>query len=126
MPACELNKSIPCDAPGEQHVLFSEILPQVVSTNHVIRAGLLSWLRSSPPVLAPHIENSNSNVGYSLLGLLIANVTGMSYEEYICQSIIVPMGLNSTGFTAPNQRVGAVPSGDSLWSWDVGVNNPYV
>lgn len=103
VPACELNLSEPCTA-----------------------SDLLSALQSSLPVLRPNVEDSNSNVGFSLLGLAIANVTGLSYEESIRQSIILPLGLNSTSFIAPNIGSGAVPKGNSLWSWDVGINNPSV
>jgi CubicO group peptidase (beta-lactamase class C family) len=86
--------------------------------------GLLSWLQFSSPVFDPHSVNSNSNVGFSLLGIMIARITGMDYEQYIFQTLIQPLGLESTSFTAPDKRSGAVLSNDHTWEWNVGVNNP--
>ena len=97
-----------------------------LGANELIFLGLISALQSSSSVLRPNVEYSNSNVGFSLLGLAISNVTSLSYEESIRQSIILPLGLNSTGFLAPDARSGAIPKGNSMWSWDVGINNPYV
>lgn len=89
-----------------------------------LHVGLLSWLRSSAPVFNPHDVNSNSNVGFSLLGVLIARITGLAYEEYIHQTVIQPLGLNSTSFHAPDKGRGAVLQNDLTWEWDIGVNNP--
>jgi CubicO group peptidase (beta-lactamase class C family) len=88
------------------------------------RLGLLSWLRSSEPVFDPHHINSNSNVGFSLLGIMIARITGIDYEQYIRETLIQPLGLNSTSFTAPDKSSGAVLHNDHTWEWNVGVNNP--
>jgi CubicO group peptidase (beta-lactamase class C family) len=55
---------------------------------------------------------------------MIARITGMSYEEYIHQTLIVPLGLNSTSFIAPHRSTGAVLNDDRTWGWNVGVNNP--
>jgi CubicO group peptidase (beta-lactamase class C family) len=38
-----------------------------------------------------------SNLGYSLLGLVIAAVTGQSYGDFVRESIIEPLGLTNTG-----------------------------
>nr|A0A3G1DJI3.1 RecName: Full=Probable hydrolase M10; AltName: Full=Squalestatin S1 biosynthesis cluster protein M10; Flags: Precursor [Phoma sp. MF5453]AMY15067.1 hydrolase [Phoma sp. MF5453] len=103
MPACQVDKSIPCDS-----------------------AGLLSWLRSSRAVFEPHRINSNSNVGFSLLGILIERITGIDYERFISQTLIEPLHLNSTSFRPPHKNSGAVLQNDHTWNWDVGVNNPSV
>jgi CubicO group peptidase (beta-lactamase class C family) len=41
----------------------------------------------------PNDKFAYSNLGYILLGQLIENVSGMSYERYIEQHIIAPLGL---------------------------------
>lgn len=123
---CELNQSIPCNASGEFERTSSPCLQCCRMVDPVYHAGLLSRLRETPPVLAPHIEASNSNAGYSLLGLVIASVTGTTFESHISNTIIRPLGLDNTGFQAPDQKLGAVPLEEPSWSWDVGVNNPQV
>ncbi|MBO4908632.1 MAG: beta-lactamase family protein [Lachnospiraceae bacterium] len=44
----------------------------------------------------PGSEYCYSNVNYNLLGLIIENVSGMSYAEYMEQEILIPLGLNNT------------------------------
>jgi CubicO group peptidase (beta-lactamase class C family) len=38
-----------------------------------------------------------SNLGYSLLGMVIARVTGKSFNEHVSEAIIEPLGLTGTG-----------------------------
>jgi D-alanyl-D-alanine carboxypeptidase len=49
----------------------------------------------------PNEKFAYSNLGYVLLGQLIENVTGQSYEEYVLQNIITPLHIPSSelGFT---------------------------
>ncbi len=47
---------------------------------------------SNPPALAYEY----SNTGYALLGLIISNVSGMPYQEYITNKILKPLGMNHT------------------------------
>ncbi len=47
-------------------------------------------------ILEPNTKMKYSNYGYSLLGLLIEEVTGMSYGEYIQENIINTLGLSAT------------------------------
>ncbi|EME41523.1 hypothetical protein DOTSEDRAFT_73816 [Dothistroma septosporum NZE10] len=103
LPACQRNKSIPCDI-----------------------KSFLQWLRFSTPVFPPHTMNSNSNVGTSLLGILIARATGVDYEQYVTQSIIHPLNLTSMTFAPSQKNRSSVLRGDETWTWDVGVNNPSV
>lgn len=84
---------------------------------------LLDDLHSANPVFPPKTEASYSNVGYDLLGLVLANVTGQKYEDYIFSSIIKPLGLTDTSFSTPNDSVGVIPA-DSYWGVDLGVGNP--
>ncbi len=44
----------------------------------------------------PGTEYSYSNVNYNLLGVIIENVTGVSYREYMEENVLVPYGLDST------------------------------
>ena len=43
-------------------------------------------------------EYEYSNLGYAILGRVITNVTKMSYQQYITQNILKPLGMNKTIF----------------------------
>lgn len=51
----------------------------------------------------PGTEYSYSNVNYNLLGLLIENVTGRAYREYMEEEILKPMGLESVTVGMPDE-----------------------
>ena len=55
----------------------------------------------------PGTEYSYSNVNYNLLGVIIENVTGISYREYMEENILVPYGLDSTyaGVPGDSERI---------------------
>ncbi len=50
---------------------------------------------------APGTQRSYSNTGYSLLAAIIEQVTGRSYDEYVRDAILAPLGLRHTGFLLP-------------------------
>ena len=43
-----------------------------------------------------------SNVGYSLLGLIVEEVTRKNYESFLRDEILMPAGLADTGYVLPN------------------------
>jgi CubicO group peptidase (beta-lactamase class C family) len=45
---------------------------------------------------------SYSNVGYSLLALIIEKVSGQSYEQYLYESLWKPAGMETTGYSRPS------------------------
>ena len=50
----------------------------------------------------PGTEYAYSNVNYNLLGLIIENVTEMSYKEYMQEEILGPFGLGNTYVGIPD------------------------
>lgn len=54
-----------------------------------------------------------SNMGYSLLGLMIEAVSGQTYADYIAQHITGPLGLNNLGPELPAQRERELATGHS-------------
>ena len=45
---------------------------------------------------------SYSNIGYSLLTLIVERVSGQSYEQYLYENLWKPAGMETTGYTRPN------------------------
>jgi CubicO group peptidase (beta-lactamase class C family) len=52
-------------------------------------------LKRLPPIVRTPGEISvYSNIGYGVLGVLIEDVTGLTYGEYLRQNVFVPLGMN--------------------------------
>ncbi|HEX8224236.1 MAG TPA: serine hydrolase domain-containing protein [Allosphingosinicella sp.] len=51
-----------------------------------------------PFTRAPGTAFEYSNFGYALLGRIVANVSGLSYDQYIRREIQQPLGMASTGY----------------------------
>ncbi|MGK2960652.1 MAG: serine hydrolase domain-containing protein [Gemmatimonadaceae bacterium] len=52
-------------------------------------------------LFAPGDRRNYSNTGYALLAAVIEQVSGASYDEYVRENILIPIGLRSTGFHLP-------------------------
>jgi CubicO group peptidase (beta-lactamase class C family) len=59
-----------------------------VDTKTIVRFALDKRLH-----FTPGMGRAYSNLGYSILGLVIEKVTGMPYEEYCKQAILEPLGI---------------------------------
>lgn len=47
----------------------------------------------------PGTEHCYSNYGYAILGRVISNASNQSFQEFISQEILTPIGMHSTGWT---------------------------
>jgi len=54
-----------------------------------------------------------SHVGYSLLGILIERVSGVSYENYLQENLFKPADMNNTGYILPQWDLSTVANGYS-------------
>jgi CubicO group peptidase (beta-lactamase class C family) len=61
-------------------------------------AQVIQLIRDVPLSQAPGSGFAYSNSGYYLLGMIIAQVSGTSYENYITHKILAPLGMHSTSF----------------------------
>lgn len=57
---------------------------------------LMRVVQQEFPILFPGGRHMYSNIGYILLGRIIAKVSGKSYEEYANEKILKPLGINAT------------------------------
>lgn len=47
---------------------------------------------------APGVRMEYSNYGYALLGRIVSNVSGRRYQDYIRETIMLPLGMTSTSY----------------------------
>jgi CubicO group peptidase (beta-lactamase class C family) len=58
--------------------------------------GLRTAVRSGGSLLPRSSRFKYSNIGYSLLGLVIESVTGTPYGEFVSEELVTPLGLSRT------------------------------
>lgn len=76
-----------------------QVLPHA-EFSAMLKAGL-PWSR------VPQMAHEYSNLGYALLGRIVANVSGVPYRTYVERTILTPLGMTSSGFEigeAPRER----------------------
>ncbi len=80
--------------PDYGHVLYPNWDFNQVADNN----DLLDILITKRPELfgKPGVEWKYSNIGYTLLAIIIERVTGQTYPEYLKNEIFDPLGMNST------------------------------
>jgi len=59
---------------------------------------LLGLVRDEPFDFDPGAEYRYNNSGYYLLGVIIENLTGMTYSDYVEQELAAPLGLERTTY----------------------------
>jgi CubicO group peptidase (beta-lactamase class C family) len=62
-------------------------------------------------VLEPNEHFKYSNIGYSLLGMIIEAVTGTMYRDYVTENIVNRLGLKNTGPELDEARIGEYAKG---------------
>lgn len=62
------------------------------------RDQIIDLVASQPLDFEPGTGHSYSNVGYMLAGAVIERVTGTTYEDYLTDEVLGPLGLDHTSF----------------------------
>jgi hypothetical protein len=62
----------------------------------------------------PGLSFSYSNTGFNLLDLLIEEVTGRDFAEYMAEEVLIPLGMHQSGFKWSEKWDPAVPNGYDL------------
>jgi CubicO group peptidase (beta-lactamase class C family) len=65
------------------------------------RQALIDSAMRVPLLFPPGSRESYSNMGYGLLAAIIEQVSGVSYEVYLRDNILQPLGLTHTGLVLP-------------------------
>lgn len=66
------------------------------------REGFVALAMKAPLAFEPGTGYEYSNAGYSLLGMIIEQLTEKSYEEYIQQNLFLAAGMRETGYLLPD------------------------
>ena len=77
--------------------LFVTVRRPTIGSCSMFSRTLLSCARSLKASSLPTTTTSTSNIGYSLLGLVVEAASGRPYNEYLKESIVDRLGLQSTG-----------------------------
>jgi len=99
----------------------------------ISEAGFLEKVFSSKLKSEPATTFSYSNIGYSLLAMIIEKVSGISYESFLYENLWHPAQMEMTGYSRPSFDKNLIAVGyyqnDSAWgkptdkAWDK--NAPY-
>jgi CubicO group peptidase (beta-lactamase class C family) len=68
----------------------------------IAEAEFVEKVFASPLRFPAGTRFSYSNIGYSLLALIVEKVSGQSYEQYLYENLWKPAGMETTGYTRPN------------------------
>ena len=63
------------------------------SPQPITHANIITFMNGQPLQYAPGAKNTYSNYGYCLLGRVIEQKTGLSYEDYIKRNVLGPLGI---------------------------------
>lgn len=71
----------------------------------ISREAILDLVRDLPLDFPPGSRYAYDNTGYYLLGLLIEQISGLSYGEFLHQQLFAPLGMESTCLNEPGRIV---------------------
>ena len=87
---------------GLSDVAVFPILEEVGGVGYT-RDQVIDLVASQPLDFEPGTGHSYSNVGFMLAGVVIEQVTGTTYSDYMTNEILRPLGLDQTSF-CPNEQ----------------------
>ncbi|TJZ57305.1 beta-lactamase family protein [Streptomyces piniterrae] len=69
------------------------------------------WMRrlGTLPLMRQPGEHWQYHISHDVLGVLVARVTGQSYEEFLRERVLDPLGMKDTGFHVPAGKIDRLP-----------------
>ncbi len=101
------------------------------ATMNLTNDELLSMFNDDPLEFEPGTKMSYNNSGYYLLGMIIAEASGMSYEKYLQTNIFEALDLENTSYCRenyiiPNRAQGyEMKAGELVNDENIGMSNPH-
>ncbi len=75
-------------------------------------------------MFAPNAKATYSNVAFILLGIVLENITGKSYEDLVKSNFFQPLGMQRSTITKPKDSDGIIPMMKNDWGADLGAYDP--
>lgn len=93
-----------------------------------VDAAEFSRLALQEPLMHPPGETYlYSNVGYSLLGIIVEKVSGMGYEKFLREQLWLPAGMTHTGYVLPKFNTTQVAVGyRNGQRWGTALDRPWL
>ena len=80
------------------------------------------------PAFASGETPAYSNVAFQLLAYAYEEISGKVFATGLQSTVLTPLGLTRTSYTAPAASLGVIPGSvsDTEWSFSMGEESPYV
>lgn len=75
------------------------------------RSDLLVDCLDTELLFAPGTDNAYSNVGYSVIAAVVETVSGQTVEDFLREEVLLPNGLESTGYLYPDSMAARLAIG---------------
>lgn len=94
-------------------------LPEVLGQDYepITQADFLRKVATTELHFEPGTYYAYSNVGYSLLAMVVEQVAGMSYEQWLNRTLFKPAGMTRTGYVLPRYKERDVAVGYGAADW---------
>jgi CubicO group peptidase (beta-lactamase class C family) len=76
-----------------------------ISQTKITTSGILDLFKDKPLEFEPGEHYSYSSSGYNILGAIIENVSGMTYEEFVETEIFEKLNMNNSFYDHPDEIV---------------------
>ncbi|KAI3324067.1 beta-lactamase/transpeptidase-like protein [Xylariaceae sp. AK1471] len=90
------------------------------------RTQFFEGLKKLPPSFSPFVTPAYSDIGYTLLGYALEQMTGKPFQQSFEDKIVKPLNLNRTFYNTPDDSLGVIPGGRYLttWAFNMGRESP--
>lgn len=115
-PVTKYFNQVPDDKKGvtlHQLLTHSAGFPGVLGDDYeaVAKEDFVKLAMETPLAFAPGTGYEYSNVGYSLLGIIVEQVSGMNYSAFLQKYIFAPAGMKTAGYDNPAADYGLLTHG---------------
>jgi CubicO group peptidase (beta-lactamase class C family) len=76
-------------------------------------AEMVAWFKDKPLEFTPGSKWHYSNSGYTLLGVVIEKVSGVTYQQFLADNIFTPLGMHDSGYDSNHAVIARHASGYS-------------
>lgn len=76
------------------------------------------------PVTAPNHRPAYSTLSFALIALALEGETGKDYSQLLDELVLKPLGMTNTGVSPGDDEKAVIPSTQSSWGADYGLNAP--